>query len=251
VKITARKIGTGDRLDISQIDVINGHDFDLLKEGRGAILAVHPFSRKSDFEKAMLVKKSAGISDWKDFKGKGVVVADAGSDMPMLNRVFGEHGLKTMGTEGRDVTLWGGGGAVSGFAANKDVHALYGWSSTVLPLMRQRPDDFVILWKDLEKKESPESPLVACSYVKASLLPEKREAVKAYARAIDRAIDLIRHDPSGAVGILPKYFDVDKKWASTMEVYDFHKSGEAVDLKGLSGKLGFDVEGSLLSLSEK
>jgi len=251
VAIKAIKIGTGDKLDINRLDIINGHDFYLLKQGRGVVLAVHPFSRTSDFEKAMLVKRSSAISDWADFKGKGVVVADAGTDMPMLNQAFADHGLKTLGAEERDVTLWGGGGAVAGFASDKDVHALYGWSATVLPLMRQHPNDFKILWRDLGKKEGSESPLVACSYVKVSILPNKKEAVAAYVRAVNRAIDFIREDPKAAARLLPKHFDVDKKWAVNMEIYDFHKSTDVVDFSALSTKLGVDVAAHLLDFQQE
>lgn len=252
VRVTPRRIGvkSGETVDLSVVDVINGHDFYLLTEQRGYVLAVHFFSRKADFEKAMLVKKSAGISDWKDFRGKAVVLTD-GSDFAILNDVFAQHGLKALGIEGRDVTMKGGGGAIAGFPRDKDSHALYGSSSIVLQLMRQYPSDFELRWKDLGTKEGQKSPLVACSYVKASVLPQKKEAVRAYVRAIDRAIDLLREDREGAVAILPKYFDVDKAWAQNMEVFGFHKSDDKVDITTLSSKLGVDVRSHMLDLTRQ
>jgi len=246
LEVIPRKIGTGDTLDIAQVEVVNGHDFYLLKEGRGAVLAVHPFSRKSDFAKAMLLKKSANIADWKDFKGKSVVITDL-SDFSLLNEVFTKHGLKALG---QDVTIVSGGGAIAGFPKDRDRHALYGSSSTVLPLMRQYPKRFEIRWKDLGKESTPECPLVACSYVKASLLPKKDKALAAYVRAIDRAIDLVRQEPDAAVQVLPKYFDVDKEWTRNMEVFEFHKSDEVFDDEALSSKLGIDVSDLLLDLSK-
>jgi ABC-type nitrate/sulfonate/bicarbonate transport system substrate-binding protein len=250
VKVTPKKIGTGDELDLSAVDVINGHDFYALKEGHGSVLAVHFFSRKADFEKAMLVKKSAGISDWKDFKGKSVIITDMG-DFPVLTDEFAKHGLKAQGTEGRDVTIVGGGGAVAGFPRNKDAHAIYGGSSTILPLVRQYPRDLELRWKDLGKKEMGATPLVACSYVKASVLSAKKGAVRAYLKAIDRAIDFVRREPNAAVASLPRFFDVDKDWARNMEVYEFHKSSDVIEFSALSAKLGVDVQACLLDVSTR
>ena len=249
VKVIPIKLTSGSS-DISSIDVINGHDFYLLNEGRGTVLAVHFFSRKEDFAKGMIVKKSADIFDWKDFKGKSVVITDI-KDFSLLNDVFAEHGLKAHGTEGRDVTIQAGGGAVGSFPKDQNRHALYGSPSIIIPFMRQYPEEFELRWKDLGKKQNRESPLVACSYVKASLLPEKKKVVRAYLKAIDCAIDLIREDPKAAITVLPKYFNVDKEWAHNMAVFDFHKSDDVVDFTALSDKLGMDVQGCVLDLSEE
>jgi len=249
VKIAPRKIGTGVELDMDEVDIINGHDFYLLKKGRGFIFAVHPFSSMSNFEKAMLVKKSAGIYDWKDLKGKSIVITDI-RDFSLLNDLLENHGLKGQGLEGRDVTIKSGGGAINDFPNDKDTHALYGWSSTVLPLLRQYPGKFDIRWRDLGKDDESKFSLVACSYIKKSTLTEKRSAVKAYVKAIDRAIDLIREDPKIFERVLPKYFDVKAEWARNMEVYEFHKSEEIVDYTSLSKKLGIDVEKYFFNLSE-
>ena len=250
VKILARKIGKHDSYRFSEVDIINGNNLDLIKPLGGAIRVMHPGYRKGVLQKALLVKKSARISEWNDLKGKSIVVAYT-EDFPMLENELQRHGLKTSGNKARSVSIssWGER-VIAYFPKAKKTHALYGLASTVLPLMRQYPDQFNVFWMDLEKMEGPQSPLVTCSYVKTSIWQTKKAAVRAYVRAIDRAIDFSRKESNSALSLLLQYFDDGTSWASDLEWFEYYKNTEPVDFRALSSKLGMNVGESMLDLSK-
>ena len=246
VNISPRQLEGSPTLDISELDIINGHGFYVLKkEGFEPtdLKFTHPFAMKKDGDmvKGLLVKKSAGITTWTDFKHKGIVISSS-SDMDLLQKVFESKGLTVFGDNADIPYFRTGGGAVAGFPEDKDADAVYGWATEIRKFQEEKPDAYFLLAKNLECEYIADPYFMGCTYINMESFGANPTAFRKYLKAIDEAIDFIRQDPKEALAVIPKYFDWEPNEAARFGVYHFHKSTEKLDFEALKKSEGKDLK---------
>jgi ABC-type nitrate/sulfonate/bicarbonate transport system substrate-binding protein len=244
IDIKPLKVGDLPALRFSEMDVINGHAFSLMGE-RGAsptsIRFVHPFLYTKDgpMITGFLVKKTAQIAKWGDFKGR--------KSTQLALRSLGDHALikKIMESEGVDMKGFDcacGGDPAKTFEENDAIIGVYTWGGDIQDLMKRRPNDYVLLSKNLSAEFVSDPCFVACTYINIESPRTQPEVMRRYVEAIDQAIDYIRKNPSRALSTVPKYMDFTPEAAAKLSVYHFCKSTEPIDFTAIKKSTGHDVK---------
>ena len=231
------KLERSPNISLSSFDVINGHGFYVLNQGESnpsLIRFIHPYgyTKSGPAVRELVVKKSAGISSWQDFKKKGVVISSM-YDATILKTIFENNGLTVYG-ETADITgFMAGGGAIAAFNDDSQAHALYGWVSMTKKLMEDHPGTYEVFASNLECEIVSDPYYQGCSYINMASLRQNPKAYELYIKAIDRAIEYLRQNPEIGPAILAKYFNMDEQKAGQVERYHFNLSTEVPDSKVL------------------
>lgn len=226
---------------LSEVDIINGYGFDVLREGEyepTILKFTHPFAMRKDGDmvKGLLVKKSAEIKTWTDFRHKNIVIIGGSySDINLLKKVFESKGLTVFG-DNADITgfsLWAGKKTVAKFPEKKDVDAIYVWAVDIRKFQEEKPDDYFLFAQNLECEYLANPYFMGCTYINMKSFGTNPTAFRKYLKAIDEAIDFIRQHPKEALAVIPKYFDWEPNEAARFGVYHFYKSTEKPDFEAL------------------
>jgi len=246
----------GNRLNFSTADIITGHGLYILRQrkvGPNRIGFAQPIAmtNKSGMIKGLLVKKSARIKNWKDFKNKTIVISDYGiiewqessysngTNVQYSGRLGGALGTALAHEKSSPGGILVGGGAVKSFSRNKKAHALHGFSYVVRKLQAKYPKKFTLFAKNLEARYFSSPHFVATTYINIGNTSNKKDAVRKYFLAVDEAIDFIRKKPKSALSVLPAYYPkLTKKSAQYIGIYKFYKTTERLDKKAFSGTAG-------------
>lgn len=246
VEILPEKLEGSPTLDFSSMDIINGHGLYLLKKETidpTIVKFIHPIAMKKDGDmvKGLLVKKSASIKTWPDFKHKGIVISSF-SDMDLLQNIFENNGLTVFGDSADIHSFQAGGGAVASFPEDNGGDALYGWSSDIHKFMADKPNTYFLFAKNLECEYLADPYFVACTYINMKSFSHNPLAFRKYIKAIDDAIDFIRLNPKESLSIIPKYFSWTPEESARLGIYHFYKSTEQIDFKALEKSKDKDLK---------
>ncbi|WAC07398.1 MAG: hypothetical protein OS130_14405 [Thermodesulfobacteriota bacterium] len=244
IDVKPLKVGDLPALRFSDMDVINGHAFSLISETGASptsIRFVHPFFYTKDgpMITGFLVKKTAQITKWGDFKGR--------KSTQLALKSLGDHGLirKIMDSKGVDmkgVVCACGGDPVKTFEENEAIVGVHGWGGDIQALMKKRPNDYVLLGKNLSAEFLADPYFVACTYVNTQSPRTQPKVIAKYVEAIDEAIEYIRRTPDRALAIVPKYMDFTAEAAAKLAVYQFCKSTEPIDFAALKKSTELDLK---------
>ncbi|MBN2307607.1 MAG: hypothetical protein JXR94_01470 [Candidatus Hydrogenedentes bacterium] len=247
IDIKPMKVGDLPALRFSDMDIINGHAFSLMKESGATprmVRFIHPFLYTKDgpMITGFLAKRAAGITKWSDFQGRtGIRLALISlGDFGLIEKVFEREGVDT---EGIQCTC--GGDPVKNFEEQEDIVGVYGWGGGIAELLERRPDDYILLGKNLRAEVLADPYFVACTYINVGSSRTKPEVIAKYIEAIDEAIDYIRANPERALAVVPKYMDFTPERAAKLSLYHFHKSTEPIDFDALQTCIEHDVRAYL------
>jgi len=249
VNINPRKL-KGESLNLQEVDIVNGYWLSFF-EGEGInptiMKFIHPFAMKKDGDmiNGLLVKKSAGINSWKDFKAKTLVVPVEWLYYDVLKQVFELHGVDTrIGFEGISSLKVGG---VAGFTNVKGGDALFSWAEEIKKLQEQNPNAYVLFARNLQSEYIVDPYFEGCTYINMVSFRKDSESFYKYINAIDEAIDFIREHPKDALAGIPKYFDSTLEEATRMGIYHFYKSQELPPWEAFRKVVDKNLEGFFFS----
>jgi ABC-type nitrate/sulfonate/bicarbonate transport system substrate-binding protein len=238
IDIKPIKVGALPALQFSDMDIINGHSFSLMAQSSASpksISFVHPFSytKIGPMINGLLVKRMTGITKWSDFKGRKIentcFALRSFADSSLISKIMKHNGaIKEF-----NFKFEFGDNPAKVFEEQERVIAMYGWGSDVKDLLKRKPNDYVLLGKNLPAEVISDPYFVACTYINLGSSRTKPNVVRKYIEAIDEAIDYLRKNPKRALAIVPKYMPFTPDEAAKLPLYHFHKSTELIDFDSL------------------
>lgn len=227
----------GESFHISEADIITGHGLYVMTKEPDAtkLRFIHTVSMRAsgDMIKGFITKKDAGVSTWKDLKGKRKQIIVSGiDDVTLLTDFLRRQGL-TVSDADSDIPSFLFGYSEK-FAETPEAIALYGWSQDVRRYLEKQPQSYLLLAKNLETVAVADPYYVACTYINAHSYTTKPGAINGYLQVIDKAIDFIRQHPEKAKAVIPRHTEWKAQDVTRMGMHHFDKTGEALDFAALN-----------------